>query len=139
MESSIAVFLMRQHAFERLPTSVGAGFAVLPRRRCPNFHGCRLHMAEQLSVAVANLKEYRDSQLAMSSHQLTSVCQAAASDNAQRQAHASANAERAAWVVVGFTAWEADLPLRRSSKLTWLVLGGDPAVCSRRVEQFTAL
>ena len=25
------------------------------------------------------------------------------------------------------------------SKLTWLVLGGDPAVCSHRVEQFTAL
>jgi hypothetical protein len=25
------------------------------------------------------------------------------------------------------------------SKLTWLVLGGDPAVRSRRVEQFTAL
>ena len=24
-------------------------------------------------------------------------------------------------------------------KLTWLVLGGDPAVRSRRVEQFTAL
>ena len=27
----------------------------------------------------------------------------------------------------------------RSNKLTWLVLGGDPAVRSRRVEQFTAL
>ncbi len=26
-----------------------------------------------------------------------------------------------------------------SGKLTWLVLGGDPAVRSRRVEQFTAL
>jgi hypothetical protein len=26
-----------------------------------------------------------------------------------------------------------------SNKLTWLVLGGDPAVCSHRVEQFTAL
>ena len=25
------------------------------------------------------------------------------------------------------------------SKLTWLVLGGDPAVCSHRVEQLTAL
>ena len=27
----------------------------------------------------------------------------------------------------------------RPIKLTWLVLGGDPAVRSRRVEQFTAL
>ena len=27
----------------------------------------------------------------------------------------------------------------RFDKLTWLVLGGDPAVRSRRVEQFTAL
>ena len=26
-----------------------------------------------------------------------------------------------------------------SCKLTWLVLGGDPAACSHRVEQFTAL
>ena len=26
-----------------------------------------------------------------------------------------------------------------TGKLTWLVLGGDPAVCSHRVEQFTAL
>ena len=35
MESSIAVFLMRQHAFERLPTSVGdADTAFMLRRRC---------------------------------------------------------------------------------------------------------
>ena len=26
-----------------------------------------------------------------------------------------------------------------ANKLTWLVLGGDPAVCSHRVEQLTAL
>ena len=39
----------------------------------------------------------------------------------------------------GETAHAACQLLPRSCKLTWLVLGGDPAVCSRRVEQFTAL
>ena len=29
--------------------------------------------------------------------------------------------------------------LRKAIKLTWLVLGGDPAARSHRVEQFTAL
>ena len=37
------------------------------------------------------------------------------------------------------TLCEAQAPVHKFDKLTWLVLGGDPAVRSRRVEQFTAL
>ena len=84
MESSIAVFLLRQHACERLPTN---DFATLT----PQTTGRR-------TTTAPNCKH------ATRAHQ---------------------------------TRHPGYRPT--TCKLTWLVLGGDPAARSHRVEQFTAL
>ena len=84
MESSIAVFLLRQPACERLPTTDFAT-ATPPRtgRNTTTAPNCKHATANRIQGPAANK---------------STTC-----------------------------------------KLTWLVLGGDPAARSHRVEQFTAL